>query len=637
MTAQTAWIKLAAERKVDISCLRPAIASSWQSCVEMNLDPYHITPVSISLSKDTIEENEVLVNVASKHLRQLYDIFQGKDYFLMLVNSEGYILSILGDKCMVSHAENIGIIPGSDENEIVRGTTAANISLKQGTPIQVFWQEHFHQAHHGLCCSAAPFFSPTGRVMGVINVANRNPATHPPQILSIVSMTAKLIESEINCRMLSEDCDKSHHRLSSFVGINQEPILFFDDEDRLVHFNKHAQKLLGADISALSKSSAADLITNYPLAKNSITTGRQWTELQFSPQLRNLRMEAQIKELSNPHIVGLGTVIILREKKLHAVTHNKRSGPRYSFHDYVHCSQEMGAVISDARIMAATDHGILLEGESGTGKEVLAQAIHNESSRRNHPFIAINCAALPRDLIQSELFGYEKGAFTGAKREGQIGKFEQANLGTIFLDEIGDMPLDVQVTLLRVLQEKTVLPIGGMQPRPIDVRVIAATNKKLLKEVDAGRFRQDLYYRLSVMRLFLPPLRERIADLWALIRHFIEMHSNGLTFEDIHFDNKTRRALEEYPWPGNIRELENAIIYILTRICDNTITLADLPPDLNTHNFEDAKLDNLQSLEFQGIRKALSQCEGNIAKTARVLGISRATLYRKMQKYGLNY
>lgn len=635
-TVEAAWNKLADEREVDSTSLRPSIALSWRHCLELDLDPCHIKPIAMAPSEESKANNSLLLNVASKHLRQLYEILQGKDYFLMLISPEGYLLSMHGDRAMMSYAEKIGIVPGSDENVVVRGTTAATICLTQGTPTQVFWQEHYYEAHHSLCCSAAPLFLSNNRLMGVINVANRDPSAHSHQILSIVSMAAKLIESEMEYRVLSGDYDKSQGLLTSFVEATHEPTLIFDDRDQLVYCNKQAQRALGADAVMLANRYAPELITNYPLIKDDIAAGRQWAELQFCPQFRHLCMDAQIKKLSNSRVSTLGTVIILKNRVKQLPGTGKAHGPRYNFDNFIHRSREMAMVISDAKIMAATDHGILVEGESGTGKEVLAQAIHNESSRRDHPFVALNCAALPRDLIQSELFGYEKGAFTGAKRDGQIGKFEQANNGTIFLDEIGDMPLDTQVNLLRVLQEKMVQPIGGMQPKSINVRVIAATNKRLLQEVTSGNFRQDLYYRLSVMRLYLPPLRERPADLWALIRYFVELHSNGLVLDDIDFEVRAKRALEEYAWPGNIRELENAVIYMLTKIRNNCITPADLPLDLAPGEAMGDKIEDLQSLECQGIRKALTQCAGNISKTARFLGISKATLYRKIKKYSLH-
>ncbi len=288
----------------------------------------------------------------------------------------------------------------------------------------------------------------------------------------------------------------------------------------------------------------------------------------------------------------------------------------------------------NAKNISFKDTTILIQGESGTGKEIIAQAIHNYSPRLNRPFIAVNCAALPKDLIQSELFGYEEGTFTGAKKGGKAGKFELANGGTIFLDEIGDMPLTVQTNLLRVLQEKYIVRVGGSRIIPLDVRIIAATNKNLLKEVENGRFRNDLYYRLAVFVLNIPPLRERKEDLEVLLQHFIRKHASSQgTAESIIISPQVRRIILAYDWPGNVRELENTVIYFLNSMKGSTVTVNDLPPALKAGADVAVNLKTLEELEKQNIIQTLKQCNRNITLAAASLGITRATLYRKIKKY----
>jgi transcriptional regulator with PAS, ATPase and Fis domain len=255
------------------------------------------------------------------------------------------------------------------------------------------------------------------------------------------------------------------------------------------------------------------------------------------------------------------------------------------------------------------DTTTLIQGESGTGKEIIAQAIHNYSPRLKRPFIAVNCAALPKDLIQSELFGYEEGTFTGAKKGGKAGKFELANGGTIFLDEIGDMPLTVQTNLLRVLQEKYIVRVGGSRIIPLDVRIIAATNKNLLKEVENGSFRNDLYYRLSVFVLNIPPLRERKEDLEVLLQYFIRKHASAQSIaESIIVSPQVRRIISAFDWPGNVRELENTVIYFLNSMKGSTVTVNDLPPGLKAGADVAVNLKTLEELEKQNIIETLKQC-----------------------------
>ena len=309
--------------------------------------------------------------------------------------------------------------------------------------------------------------------------------------------------------------------------------------------------------------------------------------------------------------------------------------PIYQFKDIIHNSQSMATIINEARAMAQSDYTVLVSGESGTGKELICQALHWNGARNKAPFVAVNCAGLPRELVQSELFGYEGGAFTGANRTGKSGKFELAQNGTLFLDEIGDMPLEAQANLLRVLQEKTITRIGG-SPKPSNARVIAATNKDLLQEVSAGRFRQDLYYRLSSLSLHIPALRERQEDIWHLLQHFVHKHSAMGSKQVPVFSAQAHSAILNYAWPGNVRELENTVISIMSKPAYHKIMLDNLPDKIknSTSNGQSA-YSTSRKAEKQNIVDTLAYCGGRIDDAVVMLGISRATLYRKIKKYDL--
>jgi transcriptional regulator with PAS, ATPase and Fis domain len=315
--------------------------------------------------------------------------------------------------------------------------------------------------------------------------------------------------------------------------------------------------------------------------------------------------------------------------------------------------------IEVAKAAAANMSNVLLQGESGTGKEVFAQAIHNASDRRNDPFVALNCAALPRELVGSELFGYEEGAFTGAKRGGRPGKFELASGGTLLLDEIGDMPLDQQGSLLRAIQEKAVVRIGGDRLIKVDVRIIAATNQDLLGLVEQGRFRRDLYYRLNVIQITVPPLRERRQDIELLFRYFLDDMAAEAGTSVKGLDPEVTRCLIRYNWPGNIRELQNVVERLVLIARDGQIVPEHLPPEVlfgsKEHRSEgwewgprsvlsvspdlsnrETRKRHLIDREKEDIMQALDTHGGNVAKTAQALGISRNTLYRKMKSYQIS-
>lgn len=355
---------------------------------------------------------------------------------------------------------------------------------------------------------------------------------------------------------------------------------------------------------------------------------------------------------AHPHSLGLVVAgsraiqsrLLLKQLQNRNSNKNKRVGYEagYTFEKIISNSLVMQKVIEQAQKIARSNSPALLLGESGTGKELVAQAVHNASSRADGPFIAVNCGAVPRNLIEAELFGYEDGAFTGARKGGAQGKFELAQEGTLFLDEIGDMPFEVQTVLLRVLQEKRYARVGGHRMRNLDVRIVAATNKDLLQLVNEGRFRLDLYYRLNVLSLTLPPLRDRGDDIEALVNHFMAQFTEG---EKV-LSDAVIKVFREYSWPGNVRELINVIERAITMMDDVIVGLEHLPKEireevmvkrqnLDQRSVSDTK-GSLQQTEKQSIKNTLIGCEGNISQTARKLGIGRTTLYRKIKKYGIN-
>lgn len=320
---------------------------------------------------------------------------------------------------------------------------------------------------------------------------------------------------------------------------------------------------------------------------------------------------------------------------------------KYTFDQIIGSNGGLADLIQTAKKIAKSDLPILIEGESGTGKELFAQSLHNESDNKNGPFVPVNCASIPTSLIESELFGYEEGSFTNSKKGGKIGLFEMANGGTIFLDEIGELPLEVQAKFLRVLQEKTIRKIGGYEEKEIDVRVIAATNRDLRLLIQKQMFREDLFYRLNVLNLYIPPLRKRREDIPEIVNHVLNKHVNHKTNERYIMSDECMQRLKEYKWNGNVRELKNTIEYAICMTETNEIKIKHLPdylknkPNDETLNYETKTLKEVrEQAEYTYIKKILKKynnCLADRKKVAKKLGISIATLYNKMKQYDIKF
>jgi len=349
------------------------------------------------------------------------------------------------------------------------------------------------------------------------------------------------------------------------------------------------------------------------------------------------------KDITDFYDMSKKIITMEKEIKYYKDQLKKQKSAKYSFSSIIGNSKSLMEVKNICQRAAMLDSNVLIMGESGTGKELFAHAIHNASDRASGPFIKINCAAIPSELLESELFGYEGGAFTGAKKEGKIGKFELANGGSIFLDEIGDMPLQMQVKLLRVLQEREIERIGSSKIRPINVRIISATNKNLEEEVKVGNFREDLYYRLNVMSVNIEPLRKRKDDIRPLAKALVKKLSNQMGVYVDSISEKAMISLEKYDWPGNIRELENVIERSINLLdSDRIIKVSTLPIHITqshkTHIYISGSTlkEQLYDVEKNIILECLAENQGNKQKTANDLDMSRTSLYQKLRSYGID-
>lgn len=630
MIVEKAWQHLADTKDVDMMSLRQEIALSWKRCLDRKMCLVNSKNQEVDDRFDEyMDRYSILYKVADTHMASLYEGLRGKGFIAILTTAEGVILRVLGDRKMYSRAESLALVPGGSCSENVLATTSPGICIENKAPVQVFLHEHYCQLYHDWCCSAAPIFDDENNLIGVLDVSNNDKSKHYPYIFDLVKMTAKSIGLEFDYRRMRNDFKKKYHYFNYVMDDMPEGLILFDEKKNLAYLNKQARTVLGGSAQDFLGENITAITKNYDEIRANIQSGKRSTNVQFITQHGLLGVEAYIREMKDLFDDYNGLLCTIKNEKESPASNG---AARYRFEDIVHQSRAMEEITIESKNIASTDLNVLIRGESGTGKELFAQSIHNDSPRRNGPFVAVNCAGIPRELIQSELFGYEPGAFTGAHRKGKAGKFEQAHGGTIFLDEIGDMPLEAQANLLRVLQERSVVRIGGDQPKQLDIRVLSATNKDLDKEMEEGRFRQDLLYRLNSVTLLIPPLRERTGDLWLLFEHFFTKNCNRRP-QALKFSKKAKEQLEQYAWPGNVRELENTAMVLLYKVGTGTVERDDLPDALRSRSASRTRSCTLEETEEKTIRAALNSSANNISRAAELLGISRVTLYRKIRHF----
>lgn len=425
-----------------------------------------------------------------------------------------------------------------------------------------------------------------------------------------------------------------------------EGFMAIDKDGRIAYLNRKGSEILGLKPEEVTGKHLRSFVDFEPEILTVLKTGKGWTNREFFIEMPR-KGRIHLLKSAIPIFDDLGHTIGVLDtfREIRAIRHLVADvvGAKafFTFDDLITQSPKMQSLIDLAKRAAMDNSNVLIEGESGTGKELLAHAIHNYSHRKNGPFVVIDCSALPRELVESELFGYEEGAFTGAKRGGRQGKFELANGGTVFLDEIGEMPLEVQTKLLRVLQSRYVVRVGGHQPIPVDVRIIAATNRDLEQEVEKGNFRLDLYYRLNVVHFKIPPLRERREDILFLAAAFMEKNAKKSGRANYKLDEEVKAALVNYDWPGNVRELENVIERACVFATSEQLTkelfpekLFQSPTQFGTQSADDV-LFPLEEAEKRAIFMAIMKAQGNKSLAAKYLGISRSTLYEKMKRLNI--
>lgn len=605
-----------------------------------------------NISKEELIErqavNEELITITEPTVQALNGYFNEKGTFLVLTDSEGCILKVYGDSQSVKGASKLFFSPGTFADEENLGSTSIGVVLHEKHPIQLASKDHFHFSFNEYTSVGAPITNEEGSIIAVLSIFFKNESV-APNTINIVQAAALGISTQVKNSQTQQSLEHSNRLLSTIINTLNHGLIAVNADGNVLCHNKTALLALGLSEKELESRNISDILPQWesslPILKRNERIFDEEVTFDNVPV-----KERYAVNLLPTFIEGsfVGAVILIREMKRVYNIVNKFTGmnARYTFEDIIGESYEMQRVIEYAKIVANSPSTILIDGESGTGKELLAQSIHTYSNRRNAGFVAVNCGALPESLIESELFGYDSGAFTGASKGGKPGKFELANGGTLFLDEVGEMPLDMQVKLLRVIQEGVITRVGGTKNIPVDVRIIAATNKDLKEEIKEGRFRLDLYYRLSVIPLRLPSLRERKEDIPMLINYFLQSKALKLNKDVPDISPEVYRFLLSYSWPGNVRELENFIEKTVNLngniVWDVTKDQVKNLPNVGTaphrgSSSSKVTLTTLDEMEKRMIKEAIKELNSNISQVAKTLGISRNTLYLKMKKYGIDH
>lgn len=599
------------------------VARSWQRCQRAGLVPVGRLPEAPHLSAAQLaraaEQQQELIAHARPVMEYLHAQTRGSGSMVILADERGVLLQALGDADFLGRAERVALMPGASWAERHRGTNAIGTAVAEGAAVTVHGAEHYLERNGFLTCAAAPVAAPDGRLLGVLDISGDHRGRHP-HTFGLVQAAAQMIENRLFDTLYRAGLRLRFHPLVEGIGTVAEGLLALSDDGWIVGANRTGLQLLGltsVDLGATPLSRLLDL---------SLPALLDWSRRSPDQPMP---------------VGGLGGrrffVRVEPGRRPVAVTVAK-PGLADALAAIDTGDERLAAVVERARKVAGKPIPLLLQGESGAGKEVFARAVHEAGPRRAGPFVAVNCAALPETLIESELFGYVSGAFTGARRDGCAGRIREAHGGTLFLDEIGDMPLTLQARLLRVLQERQVTPIGSGQAIAVDFTLICATHRNLRADMEAGRFRADLYYRINGLALTLPALRER-SDFPTLITRLLdELSGRG----DVALEASLAEAFARYAWPGNLRQLANAL-RTATALLDEGETLIGwqhLPDDLKEELrrsgprfqvIEDDVPDNLRAQSEAAIRRVVEGSAGNLSEAARRLGVSRSTLYRRLR------
>ena len=632
-----AW-RLFVEGSIEPAGISADISQSWRRArVSYQIDP-GLTHLPRVLSPEALArrcERDDVLRLAAPILRDFLSHLALSDHVLAFFDREGWMLSIDGDRRVADRVEQIDFRPGVKWTEECAGTNGPGTALALGKPVEVFASEHFVAAWHPWSCAAAPIRVPGEQdPVGLIDVTGPWELQSRKALL-VAKAIARTIEERVRAAASVRDEVVRHaFRAAHEAG---DALVAVDAHGRVIAMNDAAARRKIVETGSLPlamRESVAELL----LSRSRSSDGA----------VRRASPDGPAYVLSEVRHEGSAVGAILRIAAKANAAHPSRArghpSARYDFGLILGRSEPLRQAVELARTAARNELPVVLSGESGTGKELFAHSIHAASGRQAGPFVVVNCGCIPAQLVQAELFGYEAGTFTGAKPGGSPGRFEDADGGTLFLDEVSELPPQAQVALLRLLQEKEVVRLGGSMSRGLDVRIVAATNKPLREEIRAKRFRRDLYYRLNVFSILVPPLRDRGDDIPLLAQGFLSEAEAEVGRRNLTLAADAVDALRDHDWPGNVRELKNVISRAAATAPQSEVAARDLlletggsasavrAPRAARETLRGAVL----KAERQALLDALDACEWNFVRAAQRLGINRTTLYRLLSQHGIS-
>lgn len=637
------WKRFIKDKPVNTDIVPKLVYESWQRSMEYGVDPYldnrELTPEEI---RQQLLDSKSLVNKFGNIILGLQRMAKRNGTVVQLFDKEARNVQVLAFSNYYLRKE-LGVkgiyLAPHDASEANVGTTAISIAMHENKSVQIFGPEHFNKNLHGTYCSAAPIHNSNGEIIGALNIASYSYKQNKMDTLMLATFLARLLDN------ISFTMDTLNELVTYDLAINRtieylpQGIVYINNNNEIKHYNEKIIDMLG-----LEKTNAMEELAKFvtSLQGYGINDYMESKEISLNTNSGKRTFYISSKKLFNNDSKYEQRIILL-EKARKSNEKFQGNAATYTFNDLIGNNKAFTEAKNLAEKIAESTASILLFGESGSGKELFAQAIHNASLRKSSPFVAINCGAIPFELVESEMFGYESGAFTGAAKGGKVGKLEIAYGGTLFLDEIESMPLNIQVKLLRALSTSKICRVGGVKEIPIDVRLISATKKDLLQESDEGNFREDFYYRISTFTLNLPALRERKDDIPILAKYYIDKFSDDLDLKEIKVEEEFYEALSHYYWRGNIRELKNVIERTMVLLGKETKLTQNYLPEkiIKAYNYKHLKnkiglikKDNTSNLikmsEEIIIEKLLFEENGNLSRIAERMGISRPTLNQKI-------
>ena len=628
--------------------LQDIIQRSLKRSADYGIDPHiagapESTRISQEQIKERIKSQQDFFSLTKNQLDSLYRLLKNTGFCMALADKDGYVLYVVGDSDLIEHFKRRRCIPGYRWTERDIGTCAIGLALEEKVPIFLPGDKMYSALAQKISNAGAPVMAPDGKkVLGVISLSGYSEKMHI-HTLGLVRQSAEMVTAKLREIEHIRELEIKNQYMSAILESSSGGIVAVDKEGCIVQTNHRARMLLNIPLD-IEGTLFSECINEELDLSSYLTKGKGFRSRELVDKKNSNTHYASLDPIRITGGEPVGGLVTIMAKKdvMRMAVEMTGTHAHFTFDSIKGSSEKLRDVLHLARIAAGSSAPVLIVGETGTGKELFAQAIHNESNRQHGPFVAINCGAIPKELLESELFGYEEGSFTGAKEGGRPGKIELADTGTLFLDEIGDMPFDMQVKLLRVLQSGEIQRVGGLRTIQVDLRIISATNKDLKRAIQKHQFRADLYYRICTLKINIPALRERHEDILPLTNHFIHRHEVQQNRKLNQLPDETKQALQQFNWPGNIRQLESSV--------ERAVHLSEggvlLPKHfgIDSDNIQPTtpfalngadSFSTLEEIEKQAITAALSRFKGNICKTAQTLGISRPTIYRKMKKYNM--